>query len=173
MKNKAALMLVGLIMCVLMTGCRKDESIDNSAVNPATAQSTVVSSGESDNSGESGKVTADKSGESVTQNGKTLKVVYKSNPTTGYSWEVSISDSKVIKRVSDVYQEDKNTGADSATDEVICGRGGYETFVFEGTGKGTAVITFNYAQQWKGGNKGESREIKVETDDQGNITSVK
>ncbi|MBP7347993.1 MAG: protease inhibitor I42 family protein [Butyrivibrio sp.] len=171
--NKTAVILMGLAMCVVMTGCQKNESLDKFAVNSATAQSGVVASAESDNLGDSDKAFVNNSGESMTQNGKTLKVVYESNPTTGYSWEISISDPKVIKCVSDVYREDKNAGGNSATDEVICGRGGYETFVFEGIGKGAAVITFNYAQQWKGGNKGESRTVKVETDDQGNIISVK
>ena len=170
--NKTAVILMGLAMCVVMTGCQKNESLDKFAVNSATAQSGVVASAESDNLGDSDKAFVNNSGESMTQNGKTLKVVYESNPTTGYSWEISVSDPKVIKSVSDTYQED-NAAGNSATNEVICGKGGYETFVFEGTGKGTAVITFNYAQHWKGENKGEIRTVTVETDDMGKLLSVK
>jgi predicted secreted protein len=111
-------------------------------------------------------------GESVTANGKTLKIVYASSPSTGYSWKVSIDHPEVIKAVADDYaQEQDDTG--KSTDEVICGAGGYETFAFEGVGKGTAVITLNYAQQWNGGSEGMTRSVSVETDAQGNIVSVK
>ena len=170
--NKTAVILMGMGICIFMTGCQRFIPADNASVRSVTAQSTEVSSAESDSSEKTDNVTNDESGESITQNGKTLTVVYESNPTTGYSWEISVSDPKVIKSVSDTYQED-NAAGNSATNEVICGKGGYETFVFEGTGKGTAVITFNYAQHWKGGNKGEIRTVTVETDDMGKLLSVK
>lgn len=173
MMKKAAIFIMGTLICVVMTGCQSNTSLDQTPVNSATTQSEVISSAENASSEKSDKASGNNSGESVTRNGKTLKIVYGSNPTTGYSWEISISDPKVLKRVSDEYQEDKSAGGNSATDEVICGRGGYETFVFEGTGKGTAVITFDYAQQWKGGSKGKSRTVTAEVDDQGNIISVK
>jgi|GEM_PF-1572159 len=170
--NKTAVILMGMGICIFMTGCQRSVPEDNTPVHSVTAQSTEVSSAESDSSEKADNAVNDKSGESITQNGKTLTVVYESNPTTGYSWEISVSDPKVIKNVSDTYLED-NAAGNSATNEVICGRGGYETFVFEGTGKGTAVITFNYAQHWKGGNEGEIRTVTVETDDLGKILSVK
>lgn len=170
--NKTAAILMGMGICIFMTGCQRSVPKDNTSVRSVTAQSAEVSSAESDSSEKADNVINDKSGESITQNGNTLTVVYKSNPTTGYSWEISVSDPKVIKNMSDTYQED-NAAGNSATSEMICGRGGYETFVFEGMGKGTTVITFNYAQHWKGGNEGKIRTVTVETDDLGKILSVK
>lgn len=65
-----------------------------------------------------------------------------SNPSTGCSWEVEVSDESVIKFSESKYQDSFNPSGAS-------GKGGTERFFFDAVGDGTAVITLTYGQQWK------------------------
>ena len=184
--KKMKVLLMGMVIMTAvtaaqLTGCGMDNSKTAQAESSETAQTeSSADSGKSASEGGTGAtdlpggaMSADLTeGESATANGKTLKIVYVSNPSTGYSWKVSIDHPEVIREVADDYAQEKDDTGKS-TDEVICGAGGYETFVFEGVGEGTAVITLDYAQQWNGGSEGMTRSVSVETDAQGNIVSVK
>jgi len=69
-----------------------------------------------------------------------------SNPTTGYSWEVTeIVHPEVIKQASSNYEEPKDTG--------LVGAGGTDVWVFNATDTGLAMIRMSYGQPWSGGEK--------------------
>jgi inhibitor of cysteine peptidase len=69
-----------------------------------------------------------------------------SNPTTGYSWEVTeIIHPEVIKQISSNYEEPTDTG--------LVGAGGMDVWVFNATDTGLAMIRMSYGQQWEGGEK--------------------
>ena len=184
--KKMNVLLMGMVIMTAVTAAQLTGCGTGSSENAQTESSKTAQAESSADSGESaseggtgatdlpgGAMSADLTeGESATANGKTLKIAYVSNPSTGYSWKVSIDHPEVIREVADDYAQEKDDTGKS-TDEVICGAGGYETFVFEGVGEGTAVITLDYAQQWNGGSEGMTRSVSVETDAQGNIVSVK
>ena len=184
--KKMNVLLMGMVIMTAVTAAQLTGCGTGSSENAQTESSETAQTESSADSGKSaseggtgatdlpgGAMSADLTeGESATANGKTLKIVYVSNPSTGYSWKVSIDHPEVIREVADDYAQEKDDTGKS-TDEVICGAGGYETFVFEGVGEGTAVITLDYAQQWNGGSEGMTRSVSVETDAQGNIVSVK
>ena len=96
---------------------------------------------------------------------KTATIVLEENPTTGYTWAVSVDDSSVISMKSDKYYE--------ANDKNVVGAGGVHQYVFEAMGPGTATITFELGQQWDGGEKGtETKKYNVTVGDDGKIASL-
>lgn len=99
-----------------------------------------------------------------TYKGKTATIVLEENPTTGYTWAVSVDNPSVISLKSDKYFEE-DTGR--------VGSGGVHQYVFEAMSPGTATITFELGQQWDGGEKGaETKIYKVTVGDDGNIFSI-
>lgn len=74
---------------------------------------------------------------------QTATLVLPSNPTTGYTWEVTQTDP--IFEVKSEFAED-------AHDEEMAGVGGTETFVLTPQEKGETEVTFAYGQHWEGGN---------------------
>ncbi|MCI1721767.1 MAG: protease inhibitor I42 family protein [Lachnospiraceae bacterium] len=99
--------------------------------------------------------------------GNTLTVTLESNPTTGYTWEQSISNPSILEFTSDTYVS-KTDSTGSALD----GAGGYDHFTFKSLAEGTAVVTFTYGQNWEGGEKAETQSVTVEVDSKGNISSI-
>ena len=79
-----------------------------------------------------------------------------SNATTGFQWDYEITGDTAVK------EEDHDF---EAPDGDIAGAPGTEVWTFEGTEKGTAVISMEYSQPWEGGTKKEwtyQMTIKVE-----------
>ncbi len=74
--------------------------------------------------------------------GHDLVVKLDSNPSTGYSWEVEVSDENVIKFCESEYR-------DAFNPDGVAGKGGTERFFFDAVSDGTAAITFTYGQHWK------------------------
>ena len=62
------------------------------------------------------------------------------NPTTGYTWSVSVSDPKVLGFKGSAYQRPA-----SAT----LGAGGQTVFAFEAAHAGVATITLSYRRAWE------------------------
>ena len=77
---------------------------------------------------------------------QTATLALASNPTTGYTWEVTQTDP--IFDVTSEYVPDE------AGDAV--GTGGTETFVLTPKEKGETTVTFEYSQHWDGGETGQS-----------------
>ena len=102
--------------------------------------------------------------EGITYDKDKMYITLESNPTTGYTWNAEISDTNVLKFVSDVYKQTEEK-------EGLTGSGGYDVFTFEAVTEGTAVVTLTYARQWEGGEVGEVREVTVNVADDKTITS--
>ncbi len=73
--------------------------------------------------------------------GEQFKIILDANETTGFAWQlVGGMDSKVVKKVSDEYQE-PNTGA--------IGAGGKHYWTFEAVGPGKTTIKLKYVRPWE------------------------
>jgi len=69
-----------------------------------------------------------------------------SNATPGFQWDYEITDDTVVKEEDHDFEE---------PDGDLTGAVGTEVWSFEGTEKGTAVVTMEYSQPWDGGMKKE------------------
>ncbi len=65
------------------------------------------------------------------------------NPTTGFTWQYIIEDTKILKVTSDSYTENKSK-------ENIVGAGGVHTWYLEGLEQGTTTIKFDLYRTWEG-----------------------
>ena len=76
--------------------------------------------------------------------GQALVVTLESNPTTGYSWQVSEVDQDVLMQIGD--PEFKEAAA--AEGEQVLGAGGTETFYFA-SAAGETTLTLVYHRPWE------------------------
>ena len=105
-------------------------------------------------------------GPGITYQDKTATVVLEENPTTGYTWAVSVDNQNVASLKSDSYEQ---TGKKD-----VEGAGGLHTYVFQANGPGTAIVTFELGQQWDGGEKGaDIKKFEITVGQDGKITSAK
>lgn len=73
---------------------------------------------------------------------QTVTLQFDSNPTTGFSWQVSQSEE--LFDVQSSYQSDQQED-----DEPLDGVGGTETFVLTAKKPGTCEVTFSYVRPWE------------------------
>ena len=78
-----------------------------------------------------------------------------SNPTTGYTWEATQTDS-----VFDITSE----YIPKETEEAMVGAGGTETFIMTPKEKGKTEVTFVYGQHWEDGETGTALTYDLEVD---------
>ena len=71
---------------------------------------------------------------------QTVTIQLDSNPTTGYSWQVS--QSKDLFDIQSSYTSDE-------TEEILDGAGGTETFVLTAKNPGTCEVSFSYVRPWE------------------------
>jgi inhibitor of cysteine peptidase len=118
--------MLALAMAVaLVTGCSDDLDIGDGG----NASVTVVGSGEVDLAA-----------------GGELKVALAANPSTGYTWEVSVTpDPAVLEQVGESVYEP------TPTDTMVVGSGGTMTFEFRATGAGTTTVELVYRRPWEEG----------------------
>ncbi|MEG1397997.1 MAG: protease inhibitor I42 family protein [Raoultibacter sp.] len=102
--------------------------------------------------------------EGVTYEGKNLSVVLEENATTGYRWAYVIEGFS-LRAAGDEYLAESN-------EKGAVGVGGLHAFKFEGVGVGTTQILFTNAQQWQGGEVGDSVVVDVEVGQNGTIISA-
>lgn len=80
-------------------------------------------------------------GSALASGGATIyAVVFRENPTTGYTWTYSSSDDAVLAVDDQGYAEPENA---------MLGAGSEHTWVISGVGQGEATVTFTYAQSWE------------------------
>jgi inhibitor of cysteine peptidase len=83
------------------------------------------------------------SGESVAVGvGQRFAIELDSNPTTGYSWQLTAPPGGQVTLIDEDY-----TPAGPQT----AGSGGVQRFTFEGTATGTTSLAFGYARPWETG----------------------
>ncbi|MFA6523136.1 MAG: protease inhibitor I42 family protein [Candidatus Peribacteraceae bacterium] len=73
--------------------------------------------------------------------GQTFRIVLQSNPTTGYSWTVTLTGDTVSK-VSDTFEESQAAGR-------VTGAPGHQIFQFRAEKPGMTTLTFAYARPWE------------------------
>jgi inhibitor of cysteine peptidase len=72
-----------------------------------------------------------------------LTVTLESNPSTGYSWQVTEAGSPVLEQVGEaVYQAPTGTGT-------VMGAAGTETLRFKAVQSGTAALGLGYTRPWE------------------------
>ena len=82
------------------------------------------------------------SGEPIkVKTGLRFTIRMESNPTTGYSWQLSKPlDQTVVQCVTNIYE---------APDSKLMGAGGHEVWTFMAVGQGQAVISMQYVRPWE------------------------
>jgi inhibitor of cysteine peptidase len=63
-----------------------------------------------------------------------------SNPTTGYGWQISKANEKVVQFVTNAYMP---------PDSKLMGAGGHEVWTFQAIGAGQADISMQYVRPWE------------------------
>jgi len=72
-----------------------------------------------------------------------IKIKLQSNPTTGYSWNLSgETDASIISLTSSDYKT-------SSSDKEVVGAGGYDTITFKAVAKGNTTIILTYNKSWE------------------------
>lgn len=77
---------------------------------------------------------------------QTVTVTLESNPTTGYSWQVSQTEE--LFKIDRSYSEHERS-------EGLVGVGGNETFTFIPLRAGKTEVTLTYARPWEGGEQAD------------------
>ena len=101
--------------------------------------------------GDMGQVNIDASynGQEVTIDaGKILVLILESNPTTGFSWELS---EPIGENLLALIESRYEPGADTGTG--LVGAGGTEVWTFGTLAAGETTITMEYSRPWDGGEK--------------------
>jgi inhibitor of cysteine peptidase len=95
-------------------------------------------------------------GKQVTlQAGENLTLTLESNPTTGYSWQVTELDKAIL------VQEGEPEYKQSPGSEGLVGAGGTETFRFKAAGSGETSLMLGYMRPWESVPPVETFEIRV------------
>ncbi|MFZ4668117.1 MAG: protease inhibitor I42 family protein [Microthrixaceae bacterium] len=131
--------LIALALCLpvaaVAVGC--SSSSDSTTTTTASGSSTTTADGGSGGGG----VTVTEPGPVSLKPGEQATIILESNPTTGYSWELtSAPDTAVVRVVSDTYVPPA---------EQMPGAGGKQEILIEGVGAGTATLEFGYRRPWE------------------------
>lgn len=93
--------------------------------------------------GKGHQLTEEDSGQKVTlEVGQTLTLTLKSNPTTGYQWQIRDLDEAVLKLSGYEYKADK---------PITLGSGGVDVWSFEAQAPGQTTLRLEYVRPWKEG----------------------
>lgn len=83
---------------------------------------------------------ADNGGQVALGVGQTLVLTLKSNPTTGYKWQIAELDEAVLKGTSQEYKADQ---------PVLLGSGGNEVWQFQAQSSGSTTLRLEYRRPWE------------------------
>lgn len=86
----------------------------------------------------------DSGGKCTMKPGDTLQVVLKSNPSTGYQWEIAAMDTTILKSIDKQYIPDK-------APKHTTGSGGKSIFRFTGIKKGESNLRLIYDRPFEEG----------------------
>ena len=84
---------------------------------------------------------ADNGKQVAVKSGDVIVVTLESNPTTGFSWQLTEMNNTVLKQVGEVKYESDGRN--------IPGAGGTETFRFEALSTGEVALTLWYMRPWE------------------------
>lgn len=133
-KIGAAFALLGML--VMVVGCAGGEDASASPDINRSEEATVTA-------GDVALGAEDNGSEVVLAAGQVLEVTLESNPTTGFSWQVSEVDGAVLAQVGEaVFQQAPTEG------EQLVGAGGVETLQFAAS-PGETTLTLEYRRPWE------------------------
>ena len=92
---------------------------------------------------------------------QTVRFSLESNPTTGYSWQVSQSEE--LFNIESVYEQKKSS-------ENLLGAGGTETFTLTPLKPGKTELTLTYVRPWEDGEKADQLVYSFEIDQKLQVT---
>lgn len=72
--------------------------------------------------------------------GQRFTIMMRSNPTTGYGWQLSKALDNKITLVTNTY---------IPPDSKLCGAGGHEVWTFKAIGEGQTEISMKYVRSWE------------------------
>ena len=72
--------------------------------------------------------------------GQNFTIKMQSNPTTGYGWQLSKADEKIVQFVTNAY---------IPPDSKLMGAGGHEVWTFKAVGEGATEISMQYVRPWE------------------------
>lgn len=100
-----------------------------------------------------------------TTSAQTFNITLTENPTTGYTWNVTIGDDAIVTL------SDQGYTADEAPEGMV-GTGGTHSWITAGKAAGSTDVTFVLGQQWEGGLKEDTIVYTCTVDDQLNVTAT-
>jgi inhibitor of cysteine peptidase len=116
---------------------------------------TVGGSAPSSSSTSSSVKTYTKADKNITVKvGQEFAIVLDSNPSTGYTWNITGPLSPAVAKVSNTYTANPNP-------QNLAGSGGKDTWVFKGVSAGDALIQMEYLPPGTGGQPGETDVFNV------------
>jgi inhibitor of cysteine peptidase len=151
MFTKFTLTIISMILLVSMAGCgAKTATPSSSADNNSQNGTSVTPESNAENyqmlpliSGKVADVSLSAMADGTTQQlkkGEVMSITLESNPSTGYSWFVTITNSAVLVQMGDPqYQEPA-----SSSNTPIVGAAGTDTFYFQAADTGTTTLTLDY-----------------------------
>ena len=159
MFTKITLSFITLTLLISLAGCSS-----NTPTNPASSSSgesqadtaeTYTETNPTNNyqmlpviSGKEASLTLDANADGSTQQitmGEVMAITLESNPSTGFSWFATISDTDVLSQMG----ESEYIEPTQSSSTMILGASGTETFMFQGTAAGNATITLDYKRGWE------------------------
>ncbi len=156
MFKKLILTMIAIILVLSMSGCsvissaseKNDDSESEGSETLNQTNSTANIQMLPLISGKNANIVLDASADNTTQQikvGEILAITLESNVTTGFSWSLTISDSKVLVQMGEPqYQEPPS---DSGTPTL--GAAGKQTFFLQAVETGTVIVSLEYEQSFE------------------------
>jgi inhibitor of cysteine peptidase len=161
MFTKLSLSIVSILLLISLTGCGGTSATETPSSSAGDAQieasETCSETGSANNyqmlpviSGKVASLDLDASADGSTQQlklGEVMSITLESNPSTGYSWFATVSNPDVLSQMG----EPEYIEPTQSSSTMIVGAAGTETFMFQGTASGSAIITLDYKRGWETG----------------------
>jgi inhibitor of cysteine peptidase len=132
-----ALVLVTVLAFGVLAGCGSSKTTPTTPKSTPTQTKTI-------------KVYTESTKNITAKVGESFIISLKSNPTTGYQWQITGPLSPAVVKVSQSFVAGKTTGT------ATVGVGGVENFTFKAASKGQALIQMEYLQAGSGTNGGSA-----------------
>jgi len=145
LKNIVKLMiLAGLVFAVAFSGCLGDnDSADNNTTPPGFEKEIKLS-----------------------ENNTVLTFIFDTNPTTGYDWTLTESQSGILNKTIDSY------AVSDRTDTPAPGTPGIHTWTYKGETPGTVTLNFIYSRSFEEGSTIENLTYVVEVKENKSIEII-
>ena len=156
---KITLTMITMILLISLAGCStthptNPSSTDASGASQSNPSGNITDTNATDNyqmlpviSGNVANLKLDSTADGTTQQLKkaeAMSITLESNPSTGYSWFASISDTAILAQMG----EPEYTAPTESSTPVV-GAPGTQTFLFQAIETGTTTITLEYKRGWE------------------------